>query len=146
MKNPPVNAGDPGSTPGLRRSPGAGNAAHSSTLAWEISMDRGAWRATVHGVSGRQTRLSDHAQPGDWKRRDEPRWQQRVTSKLERARHRRGPSVPSQSPAQGGRGRAGRTPANPPPPPTARLHTLGTSGLGGQGGQESAWEKGRVRR
>ena len=23
----------------------------SSSLAWEISMDRGAWRATVHGVT-----------------------------------------------------------------------------------------------
>ena len=52
-------------------------AAHCSILAWEISMDRGDWRATVHGVTERQTCLSDHAQPGDWKRRDEPRWQQR---------------------------------------------------------------------
>ena len=26
-------------------------AAHSSILAWTISMDRGAWRATVHGVA-----------------------------------------------------------------------------------------------
>ena len=25
-------------------------ATHSSVLAWRITMDRGAWRATVHGV------------------------------------------------------------------------------------------------
>ena len=34
-----------------------GMAIHSSILAWRISMDRGAWLATVHGVSQRQTRL-----------------------------------------------------------------------------------------
>ena len=28
-----------------------GMAAHSSTLAWRIPMDRGAWRATILGVS-----------------------------------------------------------------------------------------------
>ena len=31
------NAGDLGLIPGLGRSPGEGNAAHSSTLAWKIS-------------------------------------------------------------------------------------------------------------
>ena len=36
-----------------------GMATHSSTLAWRIPMDRGAWRATVHGVAKSQTRLSD---------------------------------------------------------------------------------------
>ena len=34
-------------------------ATHSSTLAWRISMDRGAWQATVHGVAKSRTRLSD---------------------------------------------------------------------------------------
>ena len=29
-------------------------ATHSSILAWRISMDRGAWRATVHGVAKSQ--------------------------------------------------------------------------------------------
>ena len=28
-----------------------GMAIHSSLLAWRIPMDRGAWRATVHGVA-----------------------------------------------------------------------------------------------
>ena len=31
----------------------------SSILAWRLPMDRGAWRATVHGVAQSQTRLSD---------------------------------------------------------------------------------------
>ena len=33
---------------------------HSSILAWRISMDRGAWQATVHGVTKNWTWLSDH--------------------------------------------------------------------------------------
>ena len=32
---------------------------HSSTLAWKIPMNRGAWWAAVHGVAKSQTRLSD---------------------------------------------------------------------------------------
>ena len=36
-------------------------AAHSSILAWEIPLDRGAWQATVHGVAKSCTRLSDGA-------------------------------------------------------------------------------------
>ena len=36
-----------------------GMATHSSILAWRIFMDRGAWRATVHGVEKTRTRLSD---------------------------------------------------------------------------------------
>ena len=30
-------------------------ATYSSILAWRISMDRGAWRATVHGVTKHRT-------------------------------------------------------------------------------------------
>ena len=36
-----------------------GMATHSSILAWRIPMDRGAWRATVHGAAMSQTRLSN---------------------------------------------------------------------------------------
>ena len=32
-------------------------ATHSSILAWENPMDRGAWQATVHGIGKSQTRL-----------------------------------------------------------------------------------------
>ena len=38
-----------------------GMATHPSILTWRIPMDRGAWRATVHGVAKRQTRLSNSA-------------------------------------------------------------------------------------
>ena len=36
-----------------------GMTAHSSSLAWRIPMDRGAWWAIVDGVAKSQTRLSD---------------------------------------------------------------------------------------
>ena len=36
-----------------------GMANHSSILSWRIPMDKGAWRATVHGVAKSRTRLSD---------------------------------------------------------------------------------------
>ena len=32
---------------------------HSSTLAWKIPLDGGAWQATVHGVAKSWTQLSD---------------------------------------------------------------------------------------
>ena len=51
VKNPPDNAGDVGSIPGLGRSPGEriGNLLQYSCLT--NPMDRGAWWATVHGVA-----------------------------------------------------------------------------------------------
>ena len=36
-----------------------GMATHSSILAWRIPMDKGAWRAAVHGVTKSQTQPSD---------------------------------------------------------------------------------------
>ena len=36
VKNPPANAGDSGSIPGLGRSPEEEMASHSSVFAWEI--------------------------------------------------------------------------------------------------------------
>ena len=36
-----------------------GVATRSSVLAWRIPMDRGAWRATVHGVAQSRTQLND---------------------------------------------------------------------------------------
>ena len=57
LKNPPANPGekrDAGSTPGLGRSPGGnGNPLQHSCLG--NPMDRGAWRATVHGVAKSRT-------------------------------------------------------------------------------------------
>ena len=49
------DTGDAGSIPGWGRSPGGGNATHSSILAWRIPMDRGAWKATVDSISKSQT-------------------------------------------------------------------------------------------
>ena len=37
-------------------------ATHSSILAWRIPIDKGAWWATVHGVTKSRTGLSDQAQ------------------------------------------------------------------------------------
>ena len=39
-----------------------GMVTHFSLLAWRIPMDRGAWQATIHGLSKSETRLSDQAQ------------------------------------------------------------------------------------
>ena len=58
-KASPCNVGDPGSIPGLGRSPGEGNGYPLQYSCLENSMDRGAWQATVHGVTKSWTRLSD---------------------------------------------------------------------------------------
>ena len=50
-KKSACDAGDPGSIPGVGRSPGERIGYHSSILAWRIPKDRGAWRAIVHGVT-----------------------------------------------------------------------------------------------
>ena len=62
VKNLPANIGigdirDTDSVPGSARSPGGGhgNPLHYSCL--ETPMDRGAWRATVHGVAKSWTLL-----------------------------------------------------------------------------------------
>ena len=55
----PANAGDTGSISGLGRSPGGGNDNPLQYSCLENSKDRGVWRATVHGVTKSQTRLSD---------------------------------------------------------------------------------------
>ena len=36
-----------------------GMTTHSSIPAWRIPLDRGAWRATAHGIAKSWTRLSD---------------------------------------------------------------------------------------
>ena len=64
VKNQRTHAGDArdlGSIPGLGRSPGKGN---GNTLQYSClgnPMDRGAWQATVHGVTKSRTQLSAHA-------------------------------------------------------------------------------------
>ena len=63
VKNSPVNARelrDPGSIPGSGRSPGGGNDNPLQYCCLETSMDRGAWQATVQGVTKSWTQLCTH--------------------------------------------------------------------------------------
>ena len=55
VKNPPANAGEVGSIPGLGRSSGGGNGNPLKYSCLGNPMDRGAWHATVHGVAQSQT-------------------------------------------------------------------------------------------
>ena len=59
-KEPACSAGDLGWSLGWEDALEKGMATHSSILAWRIPMDRGAWRATVHGVAKNRTQLSRH--------------------------------------------------------------------------------------
>ena len=49
------SAGDPGSIPGLGRSPGEGNGNPLQYSCLENLMDGGAWQATAHGVAKSRT-------------------------------------------------------------------------------------------
>ena len=59
IKNLPAKAGGVGLIPESRRSPGEGNGKPLQYSCWENPMDRGAWQATVHGVTKSWTGLSD---------------------------------------------------------------------------------------
>ena len=58
-KESTCNAGDPGLTPGSGRSPGEGNGYPLQYSCLENTMDREAWRATVHEVAKSWTQLSN---------------------------------------------------------------------------------------
>ena len=53
------NGGDTGSIPESGRLPGEGNGNPLQYSCLENPMDRGAWKAAVHGVAKSQTRLRD---------------------------------------------------------------------------------------
>ena len=59
VKNLPASRGEAGAIPGTGRSPaeGKGNLPQGPCLG--NHMDRGAWRATVHGVANSQTQLKN---------------------------------------------------------------------------------------
>ena len=59
LKVPACNAGDLGSIPGSGRFPGEGNDNPLQYSCLVNPMDRGAWRATVRGVTKSPTQLSD---------------------------------------------------------------------------------------
>ena len=50
-KESTCNAGDQNLIPGLGRTPGGGNGSPLQNSCLGNPMDRGAWRATVHGVT-----------------------------------------------------------------------------------------------
>ena len=58
-KESACNMEDLGLIPGWEDPLEEGMATHSSILAWRIPKDRGAWWATVHGVTKNQTQLSN---------------------------------------------------------------------------------------
>ena len=51
VKNVPANAGATGLIPGVGRSPGEGNGNPLQYSGLENPMDRGTWKAIVHGVA-----------------------------------------------------------------------------------------------
>ena len=55
VRNLPANSGDAGSIPGSGRSPGEGNGKLLQYSCLGNPMDRGAWQATVHGLTNSQT-------------------------------------------------------------------------------------------
>ena len=55
VKNPPANAGNGGSNPGLRRSPGEGNGNPLQCSCLENPTDGGAWWAAIYGVTESDT-------------------------------------------------------------------------------------------
>ena len=57
VESPPASAGIAGSIPELGRSPGRGHGNPLQCSCLENPMDRGAWRATVHGAAKSQTQL-----------------------------------------------------------------------------------------
>ena len=59
VKNPPVVQETWVQSLGLEDPREESKAIHSSSLAWRIPTDRGAWRATVHGITGSRTGLSN---------------------------------------------------------------------------------------
>ena len=58
-KESACNVGDLGSIPGLGKSPGGGHGNPLQYSCLENPMDRGAWWATVDGVTKSWTRLND---------------------------------------------------------------------------------------
>ena len=58
-KESACNVGDPSMIPGSGGSPGEEDGNPLNILAWRIPWTKGAWWATVHGVTKSQTGLND---------------------------------------------------------------------------------------
>ena len=66
VKNSLANAGDLGSIPGSRRSPGEGNGNRFQYFCLGNPKDRGVWKATVHGVARVRDQLVTKQQHGKY--------------------------------------------------------------------------------
>ena len=77
-KESAYNARDLGSVPGLGRCTGEGKGYPLQYSGLENSMDRGAWWATVHGVTKSQTRLSNFRKKKKKSGRGELRFRQKM--------------------------------------------------------------------
>ena len=82
LKNPSANGGDTGLLPGLGRSPGEGNGKPLQYSCLRNPIDRGAWRATVRGVTrvghdiaAKPQLLPEAIGPGVWGGRELPKGQ-----------------------------------------------------------------------
>ena len=62
VKNPPANARDAGSIPGLGKSPGEGNGNPLQYSCLGNPMDRGAWWATIHAIAKRHDLVTKQGQ------------------------------------------------------------------------------------
>ena len=67
VKNPPANARDADSIPGLGRPPGGGHGNPFQYSCLENPMDRATWQATVHGLAESDTALRLNNNVGQWK-------------------------------------------------------------------------------
>ena len=65
-KESACNTGDLGSIPGLGRAPGEGNGNPLQCSCLENPMDRGAWQATVYGVTSARHDLATKPPPLKW--------------------------------------------------------------------------------
>ena len=65
-KESACNTGDLGSIPGLGRAPGEGNGNPLQCSCLENPMDRGAWQATVYGVTRARHDLATKPPPLKW--------------------------------------------------------------------------------
>ena len=74
VKNLPATAGDEGSIPGSRRSPGEGNGDPLQYSCLGNPKHRGAWEATVHGVAESDT--TEHLNSNNRREREAQRMTQ----------------------------------------------------------------------